>query len=155
MAGSMQCYGRFDSIRNQVSVASISTIRLLRHNHSAYSGLPSHAVFRAVVTHEIVHAALHAVRPNTPLSRIAQEYVAYVIELNVMAPQSRLSFLRASPMLVPPHISQLTELVLVMAPQAFGATAYRHYSALPNRTKFLRQVLSGAIGFPITIDDPE
>lgn len=155
MSGSMQCYGRFDPTANKVSIASISYIGTLLRTDSPYSSLPSHIVFLSVISHEIVHAALHDARPHAPLSRTAQEYVAYVIELSLMTPRSRQSFLRASPSNVPPHISQLTELALMMAPQAFGATAYRHYSKVPNQPKFLLQVLRGEIEFPVTNDEPE
>lgn len=155
LAGGMQSYGRFDPDANRVSVARPADIGKLRREQDPYSALPPRALFRSVLAHELVHAALQS--NDLPMSRdrIAQEYMAYAIEIQLMGPRSRRAFLRAAPVVVSNDLGQFTELGLAFAPQAFGAAAYRHYSGVRDRPAFLAGVLQGSIRFPTASDDME
>ena len=102
------------------------------------------------VSHEVAHA-IAAANFRVPSPTIqAHEYIAYVTMFATMPSTSRDRLLGAFAGAGFETEEQITATLFLLAPNQFGAEAYRHYRSLGRSgPAFLRQILSGqALGQP-------
>ena len=102
------------------------------------------ALYRSLIAHEVAHHLAAAnFKVETP-SVVAHEYIAYVTMFATMAPDQRDNILAHYPGEVWYTERGFNLTLYMMAPQFFGAQAYRHFMRLEDRQAFLKKVLSGS-----------
>ena len=116
---------------------------------NAYRQIPLREAWRSLAVHEITHGIASCAARNKKLAPMAQEYIAYTIQILSLPVASRQKLLDAIPGKPPSGTSSFNELYHAIAPLRFGVDAYRHYSAMPDGCAFLNQVLRGEVEFPI------
>lgn len=116
---------------------------------NAYRQLPLPEAWRSLAVHEITHGIASCAARNKNLAPMAQEYIAYTIQMLSLPVASRQKLLDAMPGKPPSGTGSFNELYHAIAPLRFGVDAYRHYSAMPDGCAFLNQVLRGEVEFPI------
>lgn len=109
-------------------------------------GVPvSPRLWRAVVAHEVAHALVGCHLQGRPLPSAAHEYVAYVTMFATLDPATRDAALAAMPGRGFDHPAEINDVTYAFDPMRFGVEAYRHWLRQPERERFLREVLVGAI----------
>jgi hypothetical protein len=109
-------------------------------------GVPvSPRLWRAVVAHEVAHALVGCHLQGRPLPSAAHEYVAYVTMFATLDEATRDAALAAMPGRGFDHAAEINDVTYAFDPMRFGVEAYRHWLRQPDRDRFLREVLVGAI----------
>ena len=119
---------------------------------SAYMRLPLREAWRSLAVHEITHGIIAKTPQAGNLSPMAHEYVAYVIQLEAMAPEHRQAFLDSLPAPTPRSLGSFNSVYHAFEPLKFAANAYRHYAAQEDRCAFLNAILRGTVAFPKASD---
>jgi hypothetical protein len=131
----------------QKTIKLLSLRQSLSHSEaSSLFGLPiDRALYKSVVAHEIAHAIAdqHFAMPTPSL--VAQEYLAYVVQLSTMEPQLREKVLSSYDVLPYQDVEEMSPIYYEMAPSRFGVKAYLHFLTLKNPSVFIHGLLSGAI----------
>ncbi len=115
---------------------------------NAYRQLPQREAWRSLAVHEITHGIVSRAARAKDLAPMAQEYVAYAIQISSLSADSRRKLLEAMPGRAPSDTTSFNELYHAIDPLRFGVNAYRHYSAMPDGCAFLNQLMRGEIEFP-------
>jgi len=95
--------------------------------------------------HETSHAVIDEVTAGRPLSRVAHEYLAYVVQISTMAPAERDAMLQGYGLQAFENPQQISLTYYALNPCAFGVKAYRHYTTLPDPTGFIHDLLDGKV----------
>lgn len=112
--------------------------------HEVWMGVPpQRALYRSIVTHEVVHAIVRCHVGDRKLAVAASEYIAYVAMFATMDPALRDRVLAAHPGTGFDHVSQATLLAYAFDPTGFGAEAWRHWVRAPDRVALLHRVVAG------------
>ena len=86
---SFRILGQFDAKQNRILVTSTQGQRQMAAEKPIFGVPYEEALFRSVVAHEVAHAIaednFHVVEPT----RLAHEYIAYIVQLATMPPQLR------------------------------------------------------------------
>jgi len=99
--------------------------------------------YRSRAAHEMAHAiAADNFRVQRPTIQ-AHEYIAYVTMFATMPEAARVRMLDGLPGEGFDNDQQISATLFLLAPNWFGAEAYRHYRSLDYGPAFLRRVLSG------------
>lgn len=144
----LSVFGTFDPEARQVRVSSPEICKGLVKADSIFSKVPTEAVFESIVVHELAHAIVTARRPDKPISRAAQEYIAYAMQIRSLPEGDRAALLKGPPQEAVTDISVFNDMVLFMNPDAFAVLAYSHFSEPANGCRFVKGLADGAIKFP-------
>ncbi len=140
-------HGYFDPGKGQIVV--------YRTAHVSPWGLPwSRALVASFLKHELVHMVVwHVVRDRGRLPREWHEFIAYVVQLDLMEPTDLTEILKNHSSIQPfSELLSVNEFTYGMGPEAFAVAAYKmHYQR--GGMAFLRQLLSGEI-VPPTVGHP-
>jgi len=137
--------GSYSSEKQTIALLDLEQALRQGEDHTLF-GLPlDEALYRSVVVHEIAHAITdqHFTIPNPSL--VAQEYLAYVVQLSTMESRVREEILRGFALSAYKGIEEMSPVYYQMAPACFGVKAYLHFLALQDPGGFIRGLLSGAI----------
>ena len=99
--------------------------------------------YRSLIAHEVAHAVAGCNFAVPKPTTAAQEYIAYVAMFSTMPAEARGRALEAFPGNGFDSEQQITTTLYLLAPQWFGAEAYRHYLKPGNGQAFLRKILAG------------
>ncbi len=109
-------------------------------------GLPmTRALYRSAIVHEAVHAIAAEHFPDEGADVVAHEYLAYVGQLESLAPALRERALRAGPASAGDEVRRLNLYVLGMRPDSFAALAWRHWSAPGHGATVVHAVLEDGV----------
>lgn len=136
------CIGRFICDPPEIRVLSPEALARRADLPDDYGPLPPARVFRSLVAHEIAHASLWRASSGRT-GTVAQEYVASVMQLQVMSAAERDGYLSRWPVAGPVGRDGLSPMILALSPGAFAARAWAHFSAPGNGCAFIRQLASG------------
>jgi len=114
---------------------------------AAFGALPGRAVtpllYRSLIAHEVAHAVAACNFAVPKPATAAQEYIAFVTMFSTMPVDARERALEAFPGDGFDSEQQITTTLYLLAPQWFGAEAYRHYLKPGNGDAFIRKLLAG------------
>jgi hypothetical protein len=103
------------------------------------------ALFRSVVTHEVIHALVGSHLRGRALVNAAHEYVAYVAMFATMDSGTLRAVLAAKPGQGFVYDSEINDMRYTLDPMTFGLESYRHWVNQPDGVQFLRDVINGSV----------
>lgn len=136
--------GSYDTRDSRVRVHSFDGCTRLTAAEPPFRIPMEEAVYASFVAHEIAHAVIHANARQRRLARIAQEYIAYVVQLESMSDALRARILALYDQEAFDKASEIGETYLLIDPHAFAVKVYRHYLKSENGNAFLRRLLDGS-----------
>jgi len=139
---SYRILGQFDAKQDVIMVTSIKG-QLQMAAEKPIFGVPyQEALFRSVVAHEVAHAIAEDNFHVTEPTRLAHEYIAYIVQLATMVPGLRQQVLDHHP--VPAFESELeiNPMVYGLNPDVFAVKAFRHFRSPGVGTTFVQALLS-------------
>lgn len=142
-AGHATAHGYFDPQRSQIVMYRLSDVKPWRQSWSP-------KLLDSFTRHEIVHLAIWQVLEGDlkRLRREWHEFIAYAIQLDLMAPDLRQEILAVHADIAPASdLAQINEFSYGMNPQGFAVLAYKTYLDR-GAAVFVRQLLSAEIKPP-------
>jgi len=102
-------------------------------------------LYRSVAAHEMAHAVVGCHSEPRLLPVAAHEYVAYVVLFATMEPGLRQRLLAKFPGSGFSSTLQINDINHIANPNQYGVDVWRHYLNRPNRSAWLREVISGQV----------
>lgn len=103
------------------------------------------ALYVSFVVHEVAHAIADQNFNEKPSSLIVPEYLAYVTQFSTMDTHAQNQILQKYKVAPFSGIEDMSLTYYQLDPNAFGVKAFRHYQSLPDKSRFIQDLLSGAI----------
>lgn len=128
-------------------------ITLLPYEHARDRMIPDmlfgetidEALYTSVVAHELAHAIADRHFRHRPASRVAQEYIAYTVQLSTLESSMRRGILSRFDQTAFADIDEMSTTYYALDPSGFGIKAFLHFRQLDDPGAFLHGLLSGEI----------
>ncbi|RYH12018.1 DUF6639 family protein [Tropicimonas sp. IMCC6043] len=117
----------FDSSAGLIRILEPERLRDHLSDSGAYAALPADVVFRALLTHEFAHAALHQALAGRQVPPVDHEYVANALEVAAMAPEVREMLLEKVGVEPPVSAETIDIFLYAIAPRRFAAQSYLYH----------------------------
>lgn len=144
------CLGVFDCEQNEILLTRPTRYDGLFEEDNAYALLPPDVLLRALLTHEMSHAAIHQTAGDRTVPLIDHEYIANALALEFMDPRWRAEMLDAAGLEVAAE-GRINIWIYQLAPQRFTANAWLYFSEPGNGCALVEQILEGQRSFNIEI----
>lgn len=139
---SFRILGQFDAKQNRIMVTSIDGQREMAKEKPIFGVPYDVALFRSVVAHEVAHAIaednFHVEEPT----RLAHEYIAYIVQLATMPAQLSQRVFESHPGRAFESELEINPLIYGLNPDLFAVKAYWHYQSPGVGVTFLQTLLS-------------
>lgn len=139
---SFRVLGQFDPRKNRIMVTSTKGQREMAAEKPIF-GIPyDEALFRSVVAHEVAHAIAEENFRVTEPSRLAHEYIAYIVQLATMPAPLRQQILEHETASAFSSELEINPMVYAMDPDLFAVKSYRHYRSASVGVTFIQSLLN-------------
>jgi len=139
---SFRILGQFDAKQNRIMVTSIEGQREMAKEKPIFGVPYDVALFRSVVAHEVAHAIaednFHVEEPT----RLAHEYIAYVVQLATMPPRLSQRVFETFPTQAFASEMEINPMIHGLNPDLFAVKAYRHFRSPGVGVTFLQTLPS-------------
>ncbi len=135
--------GSYDARDRRVRVRTYEGCARLTSDGPLFRIQMEGALYASFIAHEIAHAVIHANAGRHRPARVAQEYIAYVVQLASMPEALRARILARYDEDAFGRASEIGETYLLIDPHAFAVKVYRHYLQPENGAAFLRRLIDG------------
>jgi hypothetical protein len=136
----------FDVVKERILVRSSQRVAGLVSN-TPFAAVSPREFYVSIVVHEVVHGVLQQSSEGRLLSHIANEYLAYALQIESLPANARRAFLLSFPN--GPSTADLlfSDVMLSLDPYLFAARAYEHFSAFADRCGLVKSLLDGDPSF--------
>ncbi|MBS9719020.1 hypothetical protein J4E70_18970 [Pseudohalocynthiibacter aestuariivivens] len=141
------CLATYDCTDEIIRVKQPESIADALVEGSPYSVLPTTVIFQALVSHEMAHALLEQSSRGTDLAFVDHEYVAAVMELDIIDPEWRQALIDAAPVRLPPKPGLISALIYGFEPRKFATNAWQYFNAEVDGCERIRQIADGNFSF--------
>jgi len=137
------CVGIFDCANDRIEILKPDAMGSTLEDNRRFSRLPLMSLFDSVVAHEMTHALVYQNLGEDSGSWAQNEYMAYAMQMAFLSPEDRALFMQGFTTDRPGSLGGINILIMLMAPDAFAAEVWLHFSAKGNGCDFMGQLLSG------------
>jgi hypothetical protein len=138
---SFRILGQFDAERKRILVTSIDGQREMAKEKPIFGVAYDVALFRSVVAHEVAHAiADDNFRVEKP-TRLAHEYIAYIVQLATMPPRLRQLVFDKHPARAFDSELEINPMIYGLNPDVFAIKSYGHFRRPEVGVAFLQTLL--------------
>ena len=139
---SFRVLGQFDAARNRILVTSIAGQRQMAAKKPIF-GIPyNDALFRSVVAHEVAHAIAEDNFQIVEPSRLAHEYIAYIVQIATLPPHLRYQIFDHHPVPAFDSEVEINPMVYGLNPDVFAVKSYLHYRKPTVGVAFIQTLLN-------------
>ncbi len=140
-------FGTFHLTDNTIRIASAADCAHVPAS-SPYAALGPAGLYESIVVHEVAHAVFWQALAGRQVSQTAHEYVAYAIQLQAMDAAARDQLMAMQRPGVTSDLTAFNDKLLGMAPDAYAALAFRHFTSPGHGCAILKGIVSGTFVFP-------
>ncbi len=137
--------GLFDAHSGVIDLLTLGQAQRQCARVSPFRTRMDETLYESFVVHEVTHAIVAQQPSDRPVSRLAQEYVAYSAQLATMAPAKRAQILGRYSLKAFAGAQELSATYYALDPSSFGVKAYLHFASLSEPAAFVRGLVTGAI----------
>ena len=137
--------GLYNSAHERVDILSHRYARLLSEKTPPFGAQMDDSMYISFATHEFAHAIAEQSFMYEPHSRVVQEYIAYVVQLDSMGEALREQIVGSYQVAAFESFDEVSLIYYLLDPSAFGVKAYKHFSTLDDPDKFINKLLTGEI----------
>jgi len=112
-----------------------------------YAKLPSEALFRSLLTHEVAHALVEQNTGDRKMPMVDHEYIANAMELAALESRHRKALLDAAGVEPPVPAEAIDIFIYGLAPRKFAAASYLYFEA--HGCKTITGILDGTSTFQV------
>ena len=139
------CAGVYHCGERRIDVLSPEAMARTDARGTAFAAVSPDAFFDSVIVHEMTHAALDAMPCPFPNCMVAQEYLAYGMQVMSLPPEARAGFETTAGLDRAVSRDELNVPILGMAPHLFAQKAWTHLTQRDDPCSFAAGVAEGAI----------
>lgn len=139
------CVGLYHCHQNWIEVLPPSAMRDLQKPEGNLAFLSEADYFQSVVVHELAHAAFDTVKCPFDSCVVANEYVAYTMQVMSLTDSARITFAENAGLDRRVSVVELSRLLLDLAPERFAARAWAHLQQRDDPCGFIGQIIGGSI----------
>lgn len=137
------CVGIFDCANDRIEILKPDSMLMTLEDNRRFSRLPIMSLFDSVVAHEMTHALVFQNYGEIGSNWAQNEYMAYAMQLAFLSLEDRALFMQGFTTDRPGSLAGVNILVMLMAPDAFAAQVWLHFSQKDNGCDFMGKLLSG------------
>ena len=137
--------GLYDASKDRIDLLTFEQAERQTAKDSLFGMQMNEALYVSVVVHEIAHAIVGQNLEVRPDSLVAHEYIAYVAQLSTMEPGAQSEILRRYDVAAFESIGEMSSTYYGLNPSGFGVKSFRHFQSVPDQSRFIQDLLSGAI----------
>lgn len=140
------CVGLFDCGTGRIEILSPSGYAVpdLFHPENPFGRLSPETFLRSVIRHELVHVALQDMPCPFDACPVAQEFIAYALQIEFLPEEARAVF-AGEGVAAPVPRDRLNAMMLMMAPHIFASNAWRYFRQQPDPCGFVGAVARGEV----------
>lgn len=142
---SANCVGLYHCNQNWVELLEPSSMQALRQGDGVFGFLTEEEYFRSIVVHELAHAAFDAVPCPYEGCVVANEYIAYAMQVMSLSPDYRKLFEERSGLDRRVSVVEFSRLMLDLAPERFGARAWAHLQQRDDPCGYIGAIVNGSV----------
>jgi hypothetical protein len=135
---SFRVLGQYDAARNRILVTSIAGQRQMAAKKPIFGIAYDDALFRSVVAHAIAEDNFQVVEP----SRMAHEYIAYIVQMATLPPHLRYRIFDHHQVPAFDSEVEINPMVYGLNPDVFAVKSYLHYRRPTVGVAFLQTLLN-------------
>ena len=142
------CVGLYSTAEKKLQVLPLDCMAEQPGRSKAFPAMGPELLFRSVIVHEMVHAYLDQQSTGRFLPRVAHEYLAYAIQLDVLPDEERDRVLEKAALqeaLV--ELEDINEAILNLMPVRFAAMAWLHFNQEGGDASLVRRIIEGELLF--------
>lgn len=139
------CFGQYHCGEDWIELLSPDAMQAQRLPESVYADLPNDAFFQSVAVHELTHAAISEVPCPFEDCLVANEYLAYVMQIMSLPPKARLQFLKGADLDRKISRDELNPIIYFMAPDLFARKSWLHFTQREDPCGFVGQIVEGTV----------
>ncbi len=139
------CFGQYHCGEDWIELLSPSAMKAKHLPGSIYADLPDDAFFQSILVHELTHAAIKDVPCPFDNCLIANEYLAYVMQIRSLSPEAQLLFLKGADLDSKISRDELNQMIYFMAPDIFARKSWLHFTQREDPCGFIGQIVEGTV----------
>lgn len=140
-----ECAGLYHSDCDWIEVLAPPLIEAFLVSDNAFGFLSIEEFFQSIVVHELTHAALDDIPCPFEKCVVANEYVAYAMQIMSLTPDAQFAFVAQAGLDQPISLYEFHPVIFFMAPDLFSQKVWTHLSQREDRCGFIGQITSGTI----------
>lgn len=141
------CMGLYHCGEGLIELLPPEAAAAARAPDSPFRTLSPEAFYDSLIVHELTHVAFDAVPCPLADCPATAEYLAYAMQVRSLAPENVAAFEAASNLDGPVSGSDISFVILQMAPNLFAAEAWAHFAARPDPCGYAGLIAEGTIRF--------
>ncbi|WP_424939618.1 DUF6639 family protein [Aliiroseovarius sp. S253] len=134
------CNAQYHCGESRVEVLTPSAMSHHRSKNGAFSFVDDEVFFRSVVVHELAHAVMDPVPCPFDDCIVADEYIAYAMQVMSLPPSLQEKFGESPDAGQPISRDALSELMLFMSPDGFAQDVWAHLRQRPDACEYIGKV---------------
>ncbi len=128
-----------------IEVLDPSTMQQVRDPEGAFAFLSLDAYFESAIVHELAHAALDGAPCPFDACLVADEYVAYAMQVQSLPKAARAEFAASAKSDSPTSRDDLSAVLLHLSPHEFARKVWSHLSRHDDPCNFISQIVDGTV----------
>ncbi|WP_306418707.1 DUF6639 family protein [Aliiroseovarius pelagivivens] len=134
------CNAQFHCGESRIEMLTPSAMSHQRSKDGAFSFVEDGIFFRSVVVHELAHAVMDPVPCPFDDCIVADEYIAYAMQVMSLPPSLQKKFGERPSAGQPVSRDKLSELMLFMSPDGFAQDVWAHLKQRPDACDYIGKV---------------
>ena len=136
-------YGLYNSHQKKIEIVDLASHLSEHHSKKPFGIEMTQEIHKSFIAHEISHAYTEANAPETGLSLVAHEYIAYIVQFSLLPKSVRSEILRNFHVPAFENENEISALYFYLNPEYFAVKSWRHQSSLENGKSFIKGILQG------------
>ena len=142
---SQGCVGLYHCGDDMIEVLSASRIQEQRDPNGAFAHLTADDYYKSVVVHELSHAATDPTPCPFDACIVADEYIAYAMQIMSLDPEAQQAFESRAAFEGPVSADDLSVVLLFMAPHLFSQKVWAHLSQRDDPCRYIGQLMDRSL----------
>lgn len=142
---SQGCVALYHCGEDIIEVLSTSNMQERRDPNGGFKHLTADEYFQSVVVHELSHAATDPTPCPFEACIVADEYIAYAMQVMSLGPEAQQVFENRSAFKDPVSAEELSVVLLFMAPHLFSQKVWAHLSQRDDPCSYIGQLMDRSL----------
>ena len=139
------CVALYHCGERRIEVLEPPLMEARRSSEGAFALLPIEDYFQSVIVHELAHASFDDVPCPFENCVVANEYVAYSMQVMALTPEARSAFTARSGIERQITRDELSLPILYLAPGRFAQKAWAHLSQRTDPCGYVGEIMEGSV----------
>jgi hypothetical protein len=141
------CVALFSTETRTLQVLPVNCLDGQPGRSNAFPEMDPEVLFESLIAHELAHAYLEQSAEGRQVPRIAHEYLAYAVQLDLLPRNDRMRIIEKASIQEPVELSDINEAILNLSPLKFAAMSWSHFSENGGNAALVQRIVEGTLAF--------